>query len=192
LAFVTKSAASGRTDLEMFDLDTSKETLLTSDATVEGDPAWSPDGAKMAFWRQQGTNQDVWVVDIDDAVAAAAAGPAVKLSGTQLTNDPANDADPAWSPDGQFVGFASQRAGNWDIFVIRIDSGQLAQLTSDPSDEQVPSGSPDGSEIAFMSNRDDPSSPEIYVMVADGSNVRRVTNHAGFDGHPTWRSPRSA
>jgi Tol biopolymer transport system component/actin-like ATPase involved in cell morphogenesis len=192
VAFVTQSSGSSQTDLETFDLKTRKETLLTSDIVMEGDPAWSPDGNRMVFWRQQGTNQDLWVVNIDEAATAAAAGPAVKLSGTQITNDPANDADPAWSPDGAFIGFASLRTGNWDIFVVGSQGGNAQQVTFTPTDEQTPSGSPDGKEIAFMSStHDDPTSAEIYVMTADGSNIRQVTNRPGFDGHPVWRSPKS-
>jgi molecular chaperone DnaK len=197
LAFVTESAASGQTDLVMFDLATRKETMLTSDAQVEGDPAWSPDGTSIAFWRQEGTNQDLWVVPIADAVAAAAAGPSVNQPGIQITNDPANDADPAWSPDGTRIAFASQRnpdqpqtPKDWDIYVVSAKGGTPQRLTTDPSDDQDPSWSPEGTKIAFGSKRDDPSS-EIYVMNADGSNQTRVTTHPGFDGHPAWRKPES-
>jgi Tol biopolymer transport system component/actin-like ATPase involved in cell morphogenesis len=196
VAFVIESAASGQTDLEMFDLTTRKETLLTSDAQVEGDPAWSPNGTSIAFWRQQQTNQDLWVVSVADAVAAAANGPSVKQLGVQLTNDPANDADPAWSPDGTRIAFASQRnpdapqtPKDWDIYVVSAQGGTPQRLTTDPSDDQDPSWSPDGTKIAFGSKRDETS--EIYVMNADGSNQTRLTNHPGFDGHAAWRSPKS-
>jgi Tol biopolymer transport system component len=191
LAFVTESAASGQSDLVMFDLNTRKETPLTSDTLVEGDPAWSPDGTQIAFWRQQGTNQDLWIVNVDEAAAAAAAGPAVKLSGTQLTNDPANDADPAWSPDGTEIAFASQRTGNWDIFRISVHGGDVLPMSGNVGDDQDPSWSPDGTQIAFGSKREDQLS-DLYVMpVNDVTKKQRIYVHPGFDGHPAWRSPKT-
>lgn len=175
----------------MFDLNTQKKSLLTSDDILEGDPAWSPDGARIVFWRQQGTNQDLWVVNVNDAITAAAAGPAVNLSGTQITNDPANDADPAWSPDGSRIAFASQRTGNWDIFVVSAQGGPAQQLTTNPSDDQAPAWSPDGTQIVFGDKRDDLS--ELYLINADGSNERRLTNHPeDFDGIPAWNSPKTS
>ncbi|MBY0262465.1 MAG: DPP IV N-terminal domain-containing protein, partial [Phycisphaerales bacterium] len=52
---------------------------------------------------------------------------------TQLTSDPANDVMPAISPDGTRIAFASNRAGNWDIFVMAVTGGQAVQVTSDPA-----------------------------------------------------------
>jgi len=188
LVFETDAAVSGQQDLVIFDLGTQKKTLLTNDALVETDPAWSPDGTRIAFWRQQGTNQDLWIVTVDEAIAAAASGPSAKLSGTQISQDPALDQDPAWSPDGTQIAFSSHRNGHWYLFVVDAHGGTARQLTSDTSEALAPAWSPDGTQIVF-DNRAGTS--ELDVINADGSNQHQLTNHPGLDGIPAWRSPQT-
>jgi len=60
--------------------------------------------------------------------------------------------------------------------------GGLVQLTHEPGYDAECSYSPDGSQILFVSDRD--GDPDIYVMAADGSNVRQLTNQPGYDGGP--------
>lgn len=96
---------------------------------------------------------------------------------TFSTND---ELEFSWSPDGTRIAMASDRAGNFDVWVIDVDSGVLTQLTHHPADDRQPSWSPDGKTIAFLSFRDAPPEDErgeIYVMALDGSNERRLTNN---------------
>lgn len=91
--------------------------------------------------------------------------------------------------------FQSDIAGRPKLFTIELADGRVTQLTTgaDWRDES-PRWSPDGQWIAFASNRAhygpqaEPGSPDldIYVMRADGSDVRRVTTDAGNDGDPSW------
>src|SRR5262249_58882832 len=60
----------------------------------------------------------------------------------------------------------------------------LVRLTNNNAQDTAPSWSPDGSKIAFGSNRD--GKTEIYVMDADGSNVKRLTNNLADDNFPRW------
>ncbi len=46
--------------------------------------------------------------------------------------------NPTWSPDGRWIAFASDRSGNWDIFLLELETGQLIQLTDDPGDDTEP------------------------------------------------------
>jgi Tol biopolymer transport system component len=102
----------------------------------------------------------------------------------QLTNDPAYDAWPTWSPDGSQIAFMSDRSGNPDIYVIDADGSNIRQLTDDPANDIWPDWSPDGTQIAFPSRRD--GNFEIYVINPDGTNLQRLTNTPGHEDFPTW------
>lgn len=93
---------------------------------------------------------------------------------------PIEAENPAFSPDGTRVVFASKRDDPWntDIYVINADGTGLARLTYDPAFDYAPRFSPDGSEIVFSSNRDySPTAPgtDLYLMNQDGTNIRRLT-----------------
>lgn len=87
-----------------------------------------------------------------------------------LTRNPAADRDGQWSPDGRQIAFASDRDGDYDIYVMEADGSDVRQLTNDPGDDTDPSWSPDGSRIVFISNRTKhasdlgESSDEVWVM----------------------------
>ena len=68
---------------------------------------------------------------------------------TQISTDPADDMMPALSPDGSKVAFVSNRAGNWDVFVMPSEGGPATQLTSEADEEVQPTWSPDGKRLAF-------------------------------------------
>ena len=72
---------------------------LTSGSSFDGFPAWSPDGARIAFTSGRDGNLELYTM--------AADGSDVQ----RLTNDPRDDQSPAWSPDGKRVAFSSERAG---------------------------------------------------------------------------------
>ena len=106
-----------------------------------------------------------------------------------LTNHPAYDWGPAWSPDGTKIAFASDRDGNVEIYVMNADGTNPRNLTNHPADDgellwSRPAWSPDGMKIAFTSMRD--GNAEIYVMAADGTNPRNLTHHPAQDDMPAW------
>ena len=104
---------------------------------------------------------------------------------TRLTDHPADDFDPSWSPDGSTIAFRSHRDGNEEVYVMASDGSGQRNLSNSPTSDHSPSWSPDGSLIAFASDRDgDPN--EIYVMASDGSNQIRVTDNPGIDEYPAW------
>jgi TolB protein len=90
---------------------------------------------------------------------------------------------PSWSPDARAIAYTSYRPLP-DVVVSFIYQGLLQNPTKGVGTNYVPVYSPDGTRIAFMSGRD--GNPEIYVMNADGSSLRRMTNHPAGDGTPTW------
>lgn len=101
-------------------------------------PAISDDGATVYFslWG------DIWRRDADGRC-------------TQLTLHDAYDSYPALSPDGRFVAFSSDRAGNYDVYVMPADGGTARQLTWHSSGDYVAGYSPDGEWIYFSSTRAD-------------------------------------
>ena len=102
----------------------------------------------------------------------------------RLTDDPAADWSPSFSPDGRHLAFMSERDGNQEIYVMGFDGSNPTRLTHHLAGDFSPSFSPNGRHIAFVSYRD--GNFEIYVMGSDGSNPTRLTHHPADDGSPSF------
>lgn len=83
------------------------------------------------------------------------------------------------------IAFASDRDGNFEIYVMNADGTNHVNLTNHPALDDHPAWSPDGTRIAFASWRD-PGGGEIYVMNADGKNPVNLTNNLAKDQWPSW------
>ena len=108
----------------------------------------------------------------DEILTATADGGDVQ----RLTATTQSESGPAVSPDGARIAFAR----NQDIWVMNADGSGQTQLTgSEGSGEQSPAWSRDGKRLVFVSNRaaggGGTTGPELWVMDADGSDVRRLT-----------------
>ncbi len=158
-------------NIYVMNADGTGQTPLTSTG-LDFQPAWSPDGKRMAFASSRDGNQEIYVMNADGT------------GQTRLTNNTANDKWPAWSPDGSRIAFTSERDGNMEIYVMNTDGAAQTRLTNNPGWDRAPTWSPDGSRIAFASSRD--GNGEIYVMKADGSGQTRLTNNSVFDDDPAW------
>lgn len=110
-----------------------------------------------------------------------------------LTTEPGYDAEATVSPDGKTIVFTSLRSGDLDIYTMDLDGGNVRQLTDTPGYDGGPFFSPDGSMIVYRASRPEgdqlaeyqallaegmirPGRLEIYVMNADGTDQRRVTD----------------
>ena len=94
---------------------------------------------------------------------------------------------PAWSPDGQRLAFASNRAGGgkWEIYIMNADGSNVVQLTDWGAYTMEPAWSPDGRSIAVVAVRD--GSAGVFAVDADGGpGIRLVVNRPGYDGSPAW------
>ena len=181
------------------------EQVLATAARLE-DPAWSPDGTRIAFAGPTGLvvssldgsapaqlthdRRDAdpsWSRD-GTSVAFTRAGAlyAVDVRGGQpnrLTTARGRSEEPSWSPDGTQLAFASFRGGNWDI-LTRDSAGREHRLTRGKAAEGFPAWSPDGRSIAF--DRRTASGLRIFVMPSSGGSARRVSAGPGDDFHPSW------
>jgi Tol biopolymer transport system component len=120
---------------------------------------------------------DVWVANRDGT------------GRRNLTADAASDGSPDWSPDGRRIVYASQPPGcesagcPADLYAIGRDGKGRVRLTSTPQSEAAPDWSPDGTRIAYI--RWDQDQPSIWVMAADGSGQRQLTDRA-VGSPPDW------
>ena len=102
-----------------------------------------------------------------------------------LTHHPADDVQPALSPDGETVVFVSHRDGRPDVYRSSTIGGPAASLNPTLADKDTPIFSPDGSTIAFATDR--AGDWDIYLMDADGSNARVAVEGPGTDElHPSF------
>lgn len=102
---------------------------------------------------------------------------------TQLTSDPGDEVQPRFAPDGERIAFASNRGGNWNIWLVRRNGAGLTQLTHEPMDEIAPSWSPDGKQIAFCVWGRRARQWEIWSLRVDEPGTRRFLAYGMF---PSW------
>jgi Tol biopolymer transport system component len=134
--------------------------------------------SKIAFVSYRDGNAEIYVMNPDGS------------DQTRITDHPASDVNPSWSPDGSRIAFTSNRDGNSEIYVMNADGSGLTRLTNDPAFDGSPTWSPDGRKIAFVSTRADvlelgPFS-NIWVMNADGSEPTQLTIGNHFVEAPSW------
>jgi len=146
--------------------DGSNPTNITGTMGV-GELAWSPDGSMLAFTSFREGNDDLFVVNADGTGLRA------------VVDSPFTEAGPHWSPDGTQIAFErwpvhDRDPGTADIYVVGVGGGEAAPLVTSPGYDTGVAWSPDGSRLAFTS--DQGGDEEIYVVNADGSGERQLTD----------------
>jgi Tol biopolymer transport system component len=125
-------------------------------------------------------SEDIYIIDADGSGLRQVTGPEYRAS-----------TQPAWSPDGQRLAFASSRysptVGAFDIFTIGSDGEEPRRITSSGGSEEHPAWSPDGSAIAYEAISDNGS--RIQLFDTNGSSVTNSILPRTWNSFPSW-SPR--
>ena len=151
---VFTSERSGSSDIYRARVDGSGLERLTDDPGFDDQAAFSPDGRQVAFVSARGAgNTNIWILDLKTrktrnvTSSAALRVPAGKLS---------NYYRPAWSPDGRWLAFSSDRGTTLEPHKVPFPGWEHVQHAG------------------------------VYVMRSDGSELRKLSNDAEFAGSPKW------
>lgn len=167
-------------------LDTPAPT--STPPVIEATPTPAPVTDKIAFASSRSANEkpDIYLMNSDGSGLA------------RLTDDPAGDTSPAWSPDRGQIAFVSDRSGVNQLYVMEPDGSNQEVLTDQPAGASAPARSPDGRRIAFVSNRAlgsegqrsrQPSpSYALYVFDLETQEAKLIAGGGGGEIHyPNWK-----
>jgi Tol biopolymer transport system component len=155
-----------RIDLRSPGQNPSIPVRLIASTREERDPAYSPDGKRIAFMSDRSGACEIWVCASDGSnpvQLTALGGPIV--------------FGPKWSPDGQNIAFAALRERNADLYVVSANGGPPRRITTHPARDGWPYWSRDGQSLYFRSNRT--STGDIWKMPAKGGEAVRITRDGG-------------
>ncbi len=173
-----------RTDRNIFVINSDGENLqqLTSSASYDDFPDWSPDGKQIVFSSDRDGDYEIFLM--------TSSGSHVR----QLTNNDSGDYFPHWSPDGSQIIFSSHRYGISNIFLLEVDSNHIEQITDTGDCDFInPNWSPNGDQIVFdtATKHVDGFCGEPYKLAtanSDGSNFKLITDGTSSEGDGSWSS----
>ena len=141
----------------LLDTETRVARRVTSGREVDSRPAWHPDGARLAFLRDDTERLRIWSLDIATGEE------------TLLFEDESIVLDPAWTPDGETLYFSAATEGDLDIWRLSLETGEPARVTERRGLEVRPQPLQGGG-LAYLSKGR--SSPDaVIVRAADGSET---------------------
>ena len=217
LAFFSDRESPGKFQLYVLPSNGGEAVKITDlqNGVAGGGPVWSPDGRRLAFVAQVGGWQEPkdetergksrparvittamykfdgegFTLDRPAQVFVVAADGG---ESRQLTHGDVSAAWPAWSPDGRFVAFASDRRPNWDedwsfdVFVVPADGGDPRRVTDTTGPTWQPMFSLDGQSIVYVGHRyprDDGRNPHLFSVPLEGGQPVCLTESLD---RPVW------
>ena len=175
LAFSSSRAGNG--DIFLLGANATPINLTRSD-NGDWDPEWSPTCARghgdcrIVFTSHRSGDSEIWTMD---------------ANGRNLQNvsqHPAWDYWPTWSPDGRQIAFVSERDGDQELFIQTIGTRSATQLTFNTESDRLPSWSPDGGQIVFSAVRG--GIEEIHLITVDGLNEWSLSRWPAKGTAPVW------
>ncbi len=180
----------GNLDIVVLPLAGGNRERVVDDPADDAQPAWSPDGSRLAFISARDRGGRLAVVANLMALTPYVQGRfgdlfLVPARGGRPVKLAENAAYPAWSPDGQRIVFQSEHSGQWDLWTVAAAGGEPSPLTADLSIDFQPAWSPDGRWIAYASGSGG-ADYGLRVIPAGGGEARVLLqgNQAMLD--PAW------
>lgn len=175
IVFTSLDPANGVSNLYIFDMKSKSKTLLLKRFSPR-DPSFGPDGNIVIFadFAVEGfENSEIYTIGIDGSNLI------------KLTDNPAKDYFPKFSPDGKSIVFSSERDGNIQLYSMNNGGGNVKRLMVNEFVDNSADFSPDGQYIIFDSNRGGNS--DIYKISADGTGaVQNITNNSAGNYEPCY------
>jgi Tol biopolymer transport system component len=153
--------AEGLLSLYVVEADGTGLRRVTTGTDEERDPAWAPDGKRLAFAVRSAGGWGIATVRLDGG-------------GLTRVTEGGNDRGPAWSPDGERLAFCRVTGANQDVWAVSASGGEPVRLTDGACADAAPAWSPDGKQIAFATDRE--GTWRIYLMAPDGSGQERTVD----------------
>ncbi len=154
---------------------TNRDGALVSDEGVRFQYGnWSPDGRLLAVTADPDGVMDIYTYDFSVEPPAL----------TRLTADTGNNADPVWSDRGNFILFASDRDGDYEIYLMGADGSNQVPVTQNDVLDFAPALSPNSNEVAYVSDVN--GKLGIFVFDFATRETRQLTDNAQSNFSPTW------
>jgi len=157
---------------DVFIIETGNEAAerLTSSASLDISPAWSPDGKSIAFISDRNGSPALWVMDASGEEKRQLAGSSAPVSGFR------------WSPDSVRIAVEFDGRAGGEISILDIDSAELTSLTLSTEDARLGDWSPDGEWVVYSVSESDQSA----VRRRNPTGVDEITLFQGRAAHPRW------
>jgi TolB protein len=183
VAFISDAAGNPDLFVQPFDLNKGAlgkpRQIFASGQAVQGTPAFSPDGKKIAFVSNKDGAARIYVMDIpSEGIKLQEIKP--KLISKQSRESTA----PAWSPDGSKLAYCALTGSSRQIWIYDFEKGKARQLTQGPGNKENPTWAPDSLHLIFNSTGAHES--ELYLVNLNQPQAVKITGGPGEKRYPNW------
>ena len=179
IAFESQHNTGSNANHNIWVMDSNGENAIQITANSANDrrPDWSPDDTQLVFHSNRLGNNDLYIKNSDGSGVA-----------TAITTNTNPDSHPVWHPSHEtHIIYQSPRQSNLDIRSKTVGLSTSSKVVADVSFDGHPMWSPDGSQIAFGRRVTASANMDIWIMNADGTNQRNISNTPDyFEQHAAW------